>query len=254
MTAHERDKKQTQGSDDARGMTASTRLVEADDRDETAVARDVAATARDVAADARDRAIDEDSDPAAAGQRAAAGHDRQAAAADRRQAASERNGALVDRQALARELEIAAVDPLTGARMRAAGLVDLEREVERSRRTGSALVVAYVDVIGLKEVNDGEGHAAGDRLLQQVVAAIKEHLRSYDLVIRLGGDEFLCALNDVTAEDARRRFGEVSAALAAAATPAAITTGIAAFVPDESGSELINRADDDLIARRGAGH
>jgi diguanylate cyclase (GGDEF)-like protein len=50
-------------------------------------------------------------------------------------------------------------------------------------------VVAYVDVIGLKTLNDSAGHSAGDKLLQHVVALIKKHLRSYDLIIRMGGDE-----------------------------------------------------------------
>jgi Diguanylate cyclase, GGDEF domain len=46
----------------------------------------------------------------------------------------------------------------------------------------------------LKEVNDRQGHAAGDALLRDVAAAVLTHLRSYDELVRVGGDEFVCAL------------------------------------------------------------
>ena len=128
----------------------------------------------------------------AAEHRAQAARDRDSAASDREQGARDRLQALADREALARALAIAEVDPLTGARARAVGLTELDHEIDRSRRTGGALVIVYVDVVGLKRRNDSAGHDAGDRLLKHVVALITQHLRPYDLVVRLGGDEF-CA-------------------------------------------------------------
>jgi diguanylate cyclase (GGDEF)-like protein len=87
-----------------------------------------------------------------------------------------------------RQVELAETDPLTGVRTRAAGLLQFDHELERCRRRiDGRLVVVYVDVVGLKTVNDTEGHAAGDALLKRVVALIKKHLRPYDLVIRLRG-------------------------------------------------------------------
>ena len=94
-------------------------------------------------------------------------------------------------------------------------MADLERELDRSRRANGRLVLAFVDVDRLKAANDTEGHAAGDQLLRDVVAALKGGLRSYDLVIRYGGDEFLCALPDTDVETARGRFDEVRKTLAA---------------------------------------
>ena len=186
----------------------------------------------------------------AAEQRALAAQDRQAAARDREQAANERMLALLDREALARQLAIAETDALTGARARAAGLTDLNHELDRCRRTGSMLVVAYIDVVGLKTVNDTQGHAAGDELLKHIVALIKEHVRPYDLIIRLGGDEFLCAMSSMTLLDAHRRFSAIAAALAAAPDAAAISTGFAELSPDEPATELIARADSDLLDSR----
>jgi diguanylate cyclase (GGDEF)-like protein len=63
-------------------------------------------------------------------------------------------------------------------------------------------VVASVDVVGLKAVNDVHGHAAGDRVLQHALRRIRTHVRPYDLIVRVGGDEFLCGLSGATIEDA----------------------------------------------------
>ncbi|MBA2695858.1 MAG: GGDEF domain-containing protein, partial [Actinobacteria bacterium] len=70
----------------------------------------------------------------------------------------------------------------------------LEREMARSSRAREALSVAFIDVDHLKQVNDTRGHAAGDRLLQHVADALRSRLRSYDLVVRYGGDEFICVM------------------------------------------------------------
>jgi diguanylate cyclase (GGDEF)-like protein len=58
------------------------------------------------------------------------------------------------------------------------------------------------------------GHAAGDELLRTVGNQIRHALRSYDLLVRYGGDEFLCVPSDTNAADAAQRFDSVNAALA----------------------------------------
>jgi len=278
QTADERDR-----TADERDQSAHRRLAAADERDVIADARDVAALARDDAADARSRMTpqrdgaysqedgaraltaadhlmraaeqrerDEQLRALAAEQHGLAAQDRQAAALDRQQGARERLHALADRNALARQLTITETDPLTGARARAAGLTDLDHELDRCRRTTSELVVAYIDVVGLKIVNDTQGHGAGDELLQRVVALLKTHLRSYDLIIRLAGDEFLCAMSNITLPDARQRFRTIAAALAAGPRPAAISTGFAQFAPGQPAAELIAQADKELIESRHA--
>ena len=108
-------------------------------------------------------------------------------------------------------------------------------------------MIVYVDAVGLKRLNDSEGHEAGDRLLKRVVALITKHLRPYDLIVRLAGDEFLCAMSNMTLPDARRRFSAIASALIA-------TSEAARFAPDSPNSaatrpptELIARADSQLL-------
>jgi diguanylate cyclase (GGDEF)-like protein len=150
---------------------------------------------------------------------------------------------------LLNQLAIAETDALTGARTRSAGLTDVDHEIDRARRTTGLLTVAYVDVVGLKAANDSRGHAAGDALLQRVVRELRARLRSYDSIVRLGGDEFLCVMSDTTIEDARRRMGEVQDALAADDEPAQIRVGFAALTADEGAAQLIERADSDMPTR-----
>jgi diguanylate cyclase (GGDEF)-like protein len=261
-----------------RDQSAQARLSAADERDVIAHTRDLQALARDQASDARNLklaqrdAADEHNNGArtvsgsevivlaaakrkraarlraqAAEQDARAAEDRHAAATDREQAALQRVHALVDRERLADALALAANDALTGARVRAAGLVELDRELDRCRRTNGQLAVAYVDVIGLKALNDSAGHSAGDELLERVVTHIRSHLRSYDLIIRVGGDEFVCAMSDMTLLDARQRFHDVAATLTAEPQAGAIRSGLAQLTAHDTAAQLIARADRELL-------
>jgi diguanylate cyclase (GGDEF)-like protein len=219
------------------------------ERDAFAAARDDAARGRDQAAERRDRrpaAVD----AAAAAARAHAAADRRSAAADREAAAQDRLAARAEREALMRRVVAAETDALTGARTRRAGLADLDHEIDRARRTSTPLTVAYLDVVGLKAVNDTQGHAAGDALLQRVVDAVRDNLRSYDVIVRVGGDEFVCVLSGATAADAAQRFATVRAGLAAAPAPCEVRIGLAALRPGETGGELIGRADAELPTQR----
>lgn len=187
---------------------------------------------------------------AAEDRKRAAAH-RAHAARDREQAARDRQRAAEDRIHAAAERQVAAFDALTGAVCRGPGLVELQREIDRARRGATPLVVAYVDIDGLKETNDSRGHAAGDALLKSVVGAMRARLRSYEPTIRLGGDEFLCALSGATIENARRRFDEIASELAARPEHGSVTVGFAELAPDDSLTDLIDRADTDLLAARG---
>jgi diguanylate cyclase (GGDEF)-like protein len=143
------------------------------------------------------------------------------------------------------------MDALTGAWQRGPGLVELQRDIDRARRGTSLLTLTYVDVDGLKATNDSQGHQAGDALLIHVVRVIRTHLRSYETVVRMGGDEFLCAFSDTPVEQVRQRFDEISAELARAPEPAFITVGFSELGPRDARDEVVARADADLLAKRG---
>jgi diguanylate cyclase (GGDEF)-like protein len=265
-------------SRDLRDRSAHRRRHANHKRAEAAAARDSVAHARDLAADARDQAaavldrdLEERDDAPIAGepdqtsdasQRASANRDRAAAdrsaaaqartraaadrreaAQDRKQAASDRIEAQEDRDALLHQLAVSEMDALTGTRARAPGLADLDNEIDRARRTTGLLAIAYVDVVGLKAINDAQGHSAGDALLKDAVRVIRSHLRSYDAIIRIGGDEFLCVMSGAAIQSARQRFDSVQAALAADSSRCKIKVGIAALGPEDSATELIDRAD-----------
>ena len=240
--------------------TAAERDRASQVQDELAAKLDGDALMRDQRAEELDR-IDELTDQQtlrveeirtrAAQARGRAVEDREGAAKAREQAALDRKRAGDDRELAARERLHSGTDDLTGARRRGVGLEELQNEINRARRTGGNLVAAFVDVDGLKSVNDGLGHAAGDALLREVADGLRRHVRSYDLVVRLGGDEFLCALPGVNEADARARLADLAAALWAAEPPRSVSFGLAELRDEDSPDSLIDRADRALLATRG---
>ena len=181
----------------------------------------------------------------AAAQRVAAAHNRAAAAADRKAAAE-------DRALAAAELAMEGFDHLTGTLQRKVGLAAVQREMDRSRRGDKPLVLAFVDVDGLKRTNDEQGHAAGDQLLRHVASSIQRTLRSYDVVARFGGDEFVCALiGDIAS--VRARFEQIALTLSRATNGSTITVGFAEMRSGDSLESLLARADEAMLAQRTGG-
>jgi diguanylate cyclase (GGDEF)-like protein len=111
------------------------------------------------------------------------------------------------------------------------------------------LAVIFIDVDGLKAVNDRDGHAAGDARLRATVAALRERLRSYDLVIRYGGDEFLCVLTDSGSAQAERTAAELRQQVEER-TGGTISAGVAELCASDSVDALVERADAALYAGR----
>ncbi len=93
----------------------------------------------------------------------------------------------------------ALTDPVTQLPNAAASLYRLDQEVQRAEREGQSLGVLFMDVNGLKMINDTYGHEAGDKLLLATGRKLSGALRNYDFVGRLGGDEFLALLPGISA-------------------------------------------------------
>ena len=135
---------------------------------------------------------------------------------------------------------------MTGAFRRGVGDVYLTHEIDRARRLGHPLVLALIDVDGLKAVNDRQGHAAGDALLCDVAMAIKSTMRSYDVRVRWGGDEFVCALSETTLDVAASRIDEIRHALQQLRPGATISAGVAELAAHDTLESLVARSDQAL--------
>jgi diguanylate cyclase (GGDEF)-like protein len=96
----------------------------------------------------------------------------------------------------------ACTDPLTGLLNRRGFTEAARRELTRALRYHRPLALAYVDVRGLKRVNDTQGHLAGDGLIKQVADLLKASARTNDVVGRLGGDELAVLLTEQSAQGA----------------------------------------------------
>jgi diguanylate cyclase (GGDEF)-like protein len=158
----------------------------------------------------------------------------------------------------------ATVDAQTGVSTRASVLELADRERERACRYGRNLAVVFVDVDGLKTVNDTYGHSAGDQLILTVARALSAELRGTDSIGRLGGDEFLLVLPETDFVGARRVVNRLRVRLAtlrlhvgsAAVRPSA-SFGFAALGEGLSG-DIIDVADQRMLEdkrrrRRGRG-
>ena len=108
---------------------------------------------------------------------------------------------------------LARTDPVTGVSNRRAFLEMAVVEMERARRTGRALTVAYLDADDFKAVNDQYGHALGDAVLLSAASTLRERTRAVDGVARLGGDEFGLLLVDTDGPAAKVLLQRLRAAL-----------------------------------------
>jgi diguanylate cyclase (GGDEF)-like protein/PAS domain S-box-containing protein len=146
----------------------------------------------------------------------------------------------------------ARMDRMTGVFNRAAGLELLEMELLHEVKNGKTLSVSFLDIDGLKTINDTYGHAEGDRAIQALVGCVKKCIRTSDIVVRMGGDEFLVIYPDCSAETAGVILRRIETHTLAARelfnlqVPLEFSYGIATTLPQEeiTSGELIRQADE----------
>jgi diguanylate cyclase (GGDEF)-like protein len=259
IVARDRTRSNRAAVSELRDESAAGRTQTAEERDRTALLRDHAGTGGAVTRSEDDESAENWDDilirakqdrAQAAADRAKAAEDRARAALDREQAAHERAEAHDEHTKFAANLKQSTHDELTGVWTRKFGVEEIARELERAHRTGTKLTLAFVDVDALKVVNDDKGHLAGDALLRVVGATLLMNLRPYDVVVRYGGDEFICAMPNLTGAQARKRFEIITTLLAAINPHHSITFGLAEAEPADDLRRLVARADAALLEAR----
>ena len=109
------------------------------------------------------------------------------------------------------------VDPLTGLLNAKTLFMQLDAELSRSRRANTPVAVVSLDLDGFRHINSQFGHAEGDRMLRAVASSLKYACREYDLVARMGGDEFTLVLPGAWPNELTGRIDQVRNAITQAA-------------------------------------
>lgn len=151
------------------------------------------------------------------------------------------------RRGVARLRDQALVDELTELGNRRALDRDLPVELSRGARHGRRVAVVAIDLDGLKQVNDTDGHDAGDRVLRGLADAARAALREQDRAYRIGGDEFLLLLPETDQPGAE---AAVERMRSAGAPP--FTAGFCVVDGDARPAQVVADADADLMARKRA--
>lgn len=156
---------------------------------------------------------------------------------------------------------VASQDGLTGLLNRTAAIDAIDRELARTRRSGEVFAIVFVDLDGLKQINDTYGHETGDEAIRRTAQALVTSTRRSDVVARLGGDEFLVALGAAdgreeaarVAERIRRTVAEHPLALADGTLSLRCSIGVALAAPGDDAESVINHADKALYSAKAQG-
>jgi diguanylate cyclase (GGDEF)-like protein len=141
-------------------------------------------------------------------------------------AASDREAAAEDRRFLRGEMERSHLDELAGAYRRGLRGILLRHEMRRAERQAWGLTLIFIDADDLKQTNARWGHAAGDDLLRQVFDGVQTKLRSYDPIVRWGGDEFVCTISGISTAEAQARIEGTQTGLNEREPPVSVTFGL----------------------------
>ena len=158
-------------------------------------------------------------------------------------------------------LRLSLHDPLTRLYNRTFLFAVIEREIARAGRTNRRFSLLMLDLDGLKPINDRYGHYFGDRMLQAVAEAVRQHIRLIDTAARYGGDEFVVLLPEtetegaaVVAEKLRRSVAAIRLYAGTELLSSTASIGVVAFPDDgRTADALTNRADQVMYGAKRAG-
>lgn len=162
----------------------------------------------------------------------------------------------------ARHYKMATLDSLTGLFLRDYFFRRVEEEYHRARRYGGEFALLMLDLDTFKDINDRHGHAAGDRLLQEIGHAVRGRLRTADLACRYGGDEICLLLPEtdrdgavIIADRLRRSIDTVRISIDGDVVGTTVSIGISAFPEDDTGdlTVLLRRADQAMYRAKSDG-
>ena len=160
-------------------------------------------------------------------------------------------------------LSMAVVDSLTGLYNRRYFETHLQKLLQKNETSKKSLSILMMDIDHFKKINDTYGHGVGDEILKIFAERVKDGLRSFDLVARLGGEEFVVILPDVSdemaqfvAERLRRMIGEVPFKCSAPEGEVNVTTSIGGTIirsGEHATEDVLKIADDALYQAKEGG-
>jgi diguanylate cyclase (GGDEF)-like protein len=144
----------------------------------------------------------------------------------------------------------ATTDYLTGLPNARSLFIHLDKEIARCARTDNNLAIMVCDINGFKQVNDNFGHFEGDRMLRIFAQNVKNACREYDYVARMGGDEFVIVVPNITPAAAQEKTAMFNAIAIEAGVEVcgrqqiSLSVGVAVFPDDGADAEqLLAHAD-----------
>ena len=155
--------------------------------------------------------------------------------------------------------ELAHQDSLIKLPNRRGFMRELERLVDRANRYGHHAAMLFVDLDGLKMINDTFGHRAGDGALIQVADLLTRGVRRSDIVARIGGDEFAVLLESASEESARETASRLEDLICGCefehdgdALPLSVAIGVGMIDGEDTPDAVMARADEEMYRRKAA--
>jgi diguanylate cyclase (GGDEF)-like protein len=155
--------------------------------------------------------------------------------------------------------ELAHQDSLINMPNRRGFMRALERFIDRAKRYGENAAMLFVDLDGLKMINDSFGHKAGDGALIQVAELLAGGVRRSDVVARIGGDEFGILLAHADSQSAHETAARLEDLICGCefthdgdALPLSVAIGVGMIDGDDEADEVMARADEEMYRRKAA--